>query len=236
MLESKLYLKRKSDIKCASVGVICFSVDPKTQNIYFLLGKETCFNKLDSNKGVWCDFGGKPLYNETFEETAGREFMEESLNTIKLTNNDSENNSITQMLKQKKYYERIDVVLKNYDKNKNKRKNILRVYFLKQIPWQPMTIQNFLNTRKKLVELKNNYGSKISKNYQFFHPAIEVYENNYFRVKNEYLEKHSLNYWSLDRLNEVVRKNGTFKNQKFRKSFMPILKIITRKFYCQYRN
>jgi 8-oxo-dGTP pyrophosphatase MutT (NUDIX family) len=63
----------KKIMKCC--GVLCYAIDPATRHAYFLLGKETY-------DGLWSDFSGSPKSDESFEDAACREFMEESMGLI----------------------------------------------------------------------------------------------------------------------------------------------------------
>jgi len=231
--DTVFYVRDKRHLECISVGLICFSVEPKTENIFLLLGKETCFENFQSSRGVWCDFGGKPLPSELTHETAAREFVEESLGCVQISNrrlqSEEMQQQVKQMLKDKQYYKKIQVVSATYWLQHNKvRKDALRVYYLKEIPWQPHIRDAFQLTRNHLLHIKQT--GKISRCPFSMrrHPALIL---NFTRpvVNNHYLEKHAIKWWSLDRLTEVLEKEGRFKNQRFRKSFLPILAIVVQK-------
>lgn len=63
----------QTNYKCA--GILCYAIEPKTQNVYFLLGKE-------AYDGVWSDFAGGPKQGESKVDAAIREFHEETMGII----------------------------------------------------------------------------------------------------------------------------------------------------------
>src|SRR5438105_4338369 len=66
-----------------SAGVLCYSIPPNSDEIFFLLGREChiieCKNLV---RKCWCDFGGKMEQGEKEEDTASREFFEESMGIV----------------------------------------------------------------------------------------------------------------------------------------------------------
>ena len=199
-----------------TAGVICFSIEPKTKSIYVLLGKETCFEGekiTDSKNGKWCDFGGRLKSIETNELGAAREFTEESLGVISFTNlqpcgDNSYKDFITDMLEKRQYCLKL----------KLKTESNRRIYFLKQIEWQPGVEQKFQRLRYNII-------NRINTN----HPAFD--EGN---LNKDYLEKYCIKWWSIDRLTEVIRKRGMYKNEACRKSFRPVLSILVPKLRTLY--
>lgn len=204
-------------------GIICFSVEPKTHNIFVLLGRETCFEQMDSSAGRWCDFGGKINLNETVIGGAAREFAEESLCVVDLpvTKNHPYSKYVEQvkkMLQEKDYFMKLSAKAKDHD----------RVYYLKEVPWQPEIEHKFAETRVKLLSASRN------PNHLPFslrhHPAVRDLE-----IDRHFLEKQSIAWWSLDRLAEVVKNQGKFKRQRFRRVFVPVLTQVVQElqqFYC----
>ena len=82
---TRFYNSEESLIVCSSAGIVCFAVEPKTNNIFILLGKESHMG------GVWCSFSGKPNLGETIEKAAAREFSEESMGCIQISTNKKKN-------------------------------------------------------------------------------------------------------------------------------------------------
>uniref|UniRef100_A0A6C0BMS9 Nudix hydrolase domain-containing protein n=1 Tax=viral metagenome TaxID=1070528 RepID=A0A6C0BMS9_9ZZZZ len=211
----------------SSVGVICFTIDPSSQNIYLLLGQESDFHHLRyGNTGKWCDFGGKPKDGETLAETAARELTEEGLGTIMLHHDhrtpfaDYEA-SVCAQLEQGDY----DLQLRVFWGL------VLRVYYLKEIPWQPSAPELFMRTRKAFFRMA---GTQRCPYIYRKHPGVHIGKDQVVRIRNTFLEKYRIAFWSLDRLSYVVNHYGRYKTQRFRSSFRPILKFLIgyfRKYY-----
>jgi len=75
-----------------SAGILCFAIPPTGEDIFFLLSKD------NANRGhCWSHLGGGRYNNETIEETAAREFIEESLNVVDIeyTTTNTHNNNTT---------------------------------------------------------------------------------------------------------------------------------------------
>jgi predicted NUDIX family NTP pyrophosphohydrolase len=202
-----------------SAGLLCFSVEPKTQNIFVLLGKETCFPDMFSQRGNWCSFAGKPNGGETVTETASREFTEECMACVRFKNDitwrNREYESIVHaMLENQEYYAKIEVTENNQS----------RVYFLKEIPWQADIIKSFSSLRTAFVR-----GDKDINTFPFklrTHPGIKKDSSNKFTIDRHFLEKQCLKWWSVERLNDVVKNKGRYQGQRFQKSFLPVLEIM----------
>lgn len=191
----------------ASVGVICFSM---IQNeLYFLLGKETTYEARRS--GRWCDFGGKPNPGETYVQTASREFTEEGLATIYVTSEHhlvdhnvvSYQSMVHDLLSEHQYYCSF----------KLKIDNVLRIYFVIRIPWQPESIQLFSKRKQLLLRC---HGGAPKPYVLKFSPA---YAQN--KIRTEFMEKSQLAYWHVDRIKEVIqRKSFRYYHHFFRPSFI----------------
>lgn len=206
-----------------TAGVICFSVEPVTKSIYVLLGKESCFEGdqvTDSITGKWCDFGGRLKNTEIAEEGAAREFAEESLGVIKLEEDSKKTSTylenVVTMFEKKKYYAKLIIESKHNQK----------VYFLKQIQWQPNVENHFNNLRYSIMN--KDYPKKNRE----AHPAFGTDST----LNMDYLEKVCIRWWSIDRLTEVIRKRGCYKHEGFRKSFLPALSVILTTLRGMYTN
>jgi hypothetical protein len=107
-----------------SAGVLCYAYTETTHDIFFLLGKEKSDpNWSQSNK--WCDFGGSLQPQETEEQGAAREFVEESMGVVSLAMEDygvimdstppsffTQIDKVTRVLEEKKYTFRLSVGVK----------------------------------------------------------------------------------------------------------------------------
>jgi hypothetical protein len=210
-------------------GIICFSVDPKTQNIYILLGRETCFANMNSTNGKWCDFGGKLKKNETPEEGSAREFAEECLCSVHMskiakTTYKTYITSVVRMLIQKQYFLKISIVVSQTPTSEK-----IRVYYLKEIQWQPGVSDRFKVLRRSLTSDMTNFPFSMRN-----HPAVTLQPDNTLKINRDFLEKQHILWWSLDRLGEVLKNKGRFKHHRFRYSFLPVLSVVVNKLRSSY--
>jgi hypothetical protein len=194
-----------------TAGVICFAMPPGTNDVYILLG-------LQDVQDSWCDFGGMVNKNETVECAAAREFCEESL-CVALLHKDrfvsyqQYNAELTHLLQTGKYWKRIEILQRT-----SKDVDQVRVYFVKQIPWQPHLQTTFGSVCDKLLTTK--------KESPCAHPSL----NPNYDVHPHCVEKIDMQWWSLDRLQSVVNNDGRYKNQRFRRSFLPVLSVVLQQF------
>lgn len=139
-------------------GILCYSVAPSTNRIFFLLGREA-----NPTKKYWCDFGGHVDPGESEEETAAREFVEETSGILCDTNCPLSNGEmihwhskediarLTKALKNGDYTFRVRVCL-----NHGADPSIPRRYhitFVRQVPWIPHVAITFADVRQQLVNL-----------------------------------------------------------------------------------
>ena len=77
-------------MRLVGAGVVCYAHDPATDDTYLLLGKEkeTPGWRMGSNK--WSGFSGKAESLEHIHLTAAREFLEESLCAVSLSDDDGD--------------------------------------------------------------------------------------------------------------------------------------------------
>lgn len=203
-----------------TAGIICFSVEPYTRNVYVLLGRETRFDQMDSDDGLWCDFGGKINPGESIDGAAAREFSEESLCTIQLSKDKLHHfkgykDRIKKMIQDERYFLKIAIILPP----RNDDVEYIKVYYLKEVRWQPDVGSKFARIRSQLLE---NIPYSLRN-----HPAIKLHEiSKEVSVNQHFLEKHAIHWWRIDRLVEVVRNNGVYKHHRFRRSFLPALRTV----------
>jgi len=176
-----------------------------------------------SSAGKWCDFGGGMCAGESIEDAAAREFVEESLGCVffdPYVGVKNQRNYLRNMLQNRDYLMKVDIDIKR------KRKRQVKTYFIKEIPWQPGVTDRFKMLRKSLMQVYKN-PTKCPFSLRN-HPAIAASYKRVF-VDRHYLEKQHIAWWSLTRLTEVLNKGGRYKNQVFRKSFLPILRVLVQK-------
>lgn len=181
-------------------SILPFSIDPFYHGIYFLLAKERSGNWFGSNK--WDDFGGKANENESPCEVASREFQEESCGVVKIYENETpiprrSHELVCDMLKNQQYMMHIDF-------KPDHTPFVYRTY-VKQVPWQPESFQRFGLLINELVNLK--HGKDVSM-ATYNHPAVYniTEDRSQIKVKDAYLEKQQLGYWSIPQLRSALQK------------------------------
>lgn len=122
--------------------------------VKILLGKERYINHWRGSL-KWSGFEGGRKVSETINDTACREFIEESLSALELTN-ESENTipykeQIQKIINDKEYFMRIILCI-NHENGGHIDKRYHVTYVL-EVPFQMECIERFNNTRKKLIDL-----------------------------------------------------------------------------------
>jgi hypothetical protein len=169
------------------------------------------FPDLLSRTGDWCDFGGKINQGECVDDAAAREFTEESMCVVRLFDSDNPSNIGD-------YYIKLSVILPPKDGIE-----WVKVYFVKEVPWQVNVQYDFHRTRKQLLEINN--GRRRVSDAMKNHPAV----THAGSIDTHFIEKVEIKWWSLDQLNSIIQKNGVgSKVNRFRRSFLPALRIITK--------
>ena len=211
----KFQSARKIRCRLAGASLLCFMTDPNFSAIYFLLGKERYWCH---QKRLWCDFGGSVNAGDRdAEDTAAREFYEETLAIVSFFNGDSlprpHWTDIADSLRQGHY------ILKITQTDGTRK----FVSFVKEIPWDPGVISRFSLLRKKLTSPCSSLCHPNHPN----HPSQDEQGN----VRTEYLEKKVLGMWSLPQIQFAARNKGyiTTRNgyeERCRVSFTNTLEIV----------
>lgn len=192
-------------------------------------------------KEDWCDFGGGNMELESFEDTAARECIEESIGTIKFWNNINEDyeddfskllEKLTRELKELKFTNKIVLCINHGAPDQYPRK--YHICFVKQIPWQPQIQDRFL---KKYKYLKNIYDcqNEVNNNNNTIIDSLKkdsdiVLSKEIFakdKVKLQYLEKNDISYWNFEYLSFIISTNKCF---AIRSLFVPLLSIVMHHF------
>lgn len=197
-VETKTTTDSPRDIISASI--LPFAIAPNGE-VFFLLGKEHEFRSPKKIVGqMWCEFSGGRQEGETPEQTAIREFLEESLNVLGLSAVD-----LHSQIRSGKYWKRViyapmtkaqaaAVSDDQYDGDISRTLHSamkdgdttplparLRVCYLLQVPWQPDIPVVFSEMRRELLMLKDapshkrvSFIQKLQEASVFLHPAIKV--------------------------------------------------------------
>jgi 8-oxo-dGTP pyrophosphatase MutT (NUDIX family) len=201
-------------------SILCFSIEPKTKSIYFLLGQEKYNKSWPQGSMKWSGFGGIVKQNESIERGAAREFVEETLGVIPNMDNVD---TIETMLINHQYWRKFI-----YERNTG----FIATCFVKEIEWDPTIPTYFKKRSHHLNNLRSlptfyvfNDLPQDCKN----HPAIKITQINNIPkiiVHKDYLEKKQLKWWSIYQLLYEIE----HEKYKFRKAWLwtiiPVFKRI----------
>lgn len=143
--------------KIVGAGILPFTYCPSQKKVYILLGKERYVTNWKGSL-KWSGFEGGRKFEEDVEETAAREFVEESMGVIRLDDHNptSTIHNVVQFLKKKKYAARILLCIDHGDTDKR-----YQVTYLVQVPLHQSCrtefshIRNtFMNIHAKLLHFK----------------------------------------------------------------------------------
>lgn len=162
-----------------NAGILCYSVCPDTNEIYFLLCRDRCQPDWPRSASRWSEFGGRRQGTEAAEETAAREFIEESMGLVAInppmpehteTDHDSvmyiNVHEVMQTLEQGLYTFAVHIIDYNSPftfahahahahtntPTKPVHQPSYRVCFVKRIPWQPEVPERFFAIRRDIDE------------------------------------------------------------------------------------
>lgn len=129
-------------------GILPVSVDEDGQ-VRLLLGKERYVSHWRGSL-KWSGFEGGRKPNEEIEETASREFLEESIGSVEFSE-DEKHYSILEYLKTSKYVARIVLCILHGSEPSEKR---YHVTYVVQVPHSKDVVFNFSQRRRILMELQ----------------------------------------------------------------------------------
>jgi hypothetical protein len=159
---SDRFLKITNEIKNIGIEkrvgeILCYSIEPTSNTLYILLGREQHIKNWDEGSLKWSGFGGLINTNESIEHGTAREFVEETLGVVNISdqsknspnscvNNYESISDVTKMLIDMKYDKMMRI--KNGD-------NFIIYRFIKEIKWNPYLPQKFNKCRTILKLLKD---------------------------------------------------------------------------------
>ena len=230
--------------RIVGASLLCFCVDPCMSRLYFLLCKERKNVGWRDGSEKWSDFGGKVSGEAaTAEDTAAKEFIEESLSMVQYFKNDSiprtQYTDIADSLRRGEYAFQIKVLFGTTEDPRN------HVTFVKQIPWDPSAVLRFdecrtmllapslfahtsrwaalvtpnecifKRARKTAASLALEYTKMKSSKSRTLKHKKEEERGGEFKVKDDCMEKKCLGLWSIPQLQKAVETNGfLFKNNR----------------------
>ena len=163
-------------------SVMPYAIDPTYNNMYLLLGREKNWkNPNQAPKTHWGDFGGASDKHETSEQTASREFWEETMGVVKHVPQarvpEFECGGVHARLEDKKFTYKISYYVSETDE-------CIKVYdmYIMRIPFQKNVKQSFSKTRDTLIGIKNLRSPALTGSYKINSVFLEKIEVQWFSV------------------------------------------------------
>lgn len=214
----------------AGASLLCYCVDPTWSRIYFLLGKERRNPRWKTGSERWSDFGGRVCSKaESAEDTAAKEFVEETLAMVKYFSTDTlprtHWHDIAESLHKKEYTFQMLFGVTGDDGVRN------YVTFVKQIPWDPDAMQRFDMCREVLVNPVLFAESPLWATLLRNNPGVLCDTISPPQVKRDYLEKKMLGLWSIPQLQHAIDTNGVLsrkdgKVERCRQTFTGTVELV----------
>lgn len=205
--------------KLVGASLLCYCVDPTWSRIYFLLGKERKNLRWRAGSEKWCGFGGRTSSKVlTAEDTAAKEFVEETLAMVKYFEHDTvprtTSADIADSLRRHEYTFQLVFSLGEAENARN------YVTFVRQIPWDPRALDRFTECRDMLLNPASYYGTPQWQQLVEPNPGIKVTaaseQEVSLTINRDYLEKKVLGLWSIPQLQHAVEYNGIMSRREGR--------------------
>ena len=192
--------------------ILPFCTEPRDGRIYFLLGKERQTNKWMRASELWSGFGGRPLSrSESAEETAAREFVEESSCMVKFFQRDTlprtAHADIADALKRREFKFSIQFTT---PPGASSSPTKVYVVFVCQIPWDPDCLHRFQAHRKSMLQRCMPTTTTPAAAADTDHPALSRSDADpsQFSLNKDYMEMQQLGLWSIPQLLRAVNTSG----------------------------
>jgi hypothetical protein len=221
--------------KVIGASLLCYAVDPTWSLVYFLLGKERKILRWRAGSERWSDFGGS-TGGKCAEDTAAKEFLEETLAVVKFFEHDtvprSQYEDIAAALKAGDYTFKLVFSFPATEQCSARS----YVTFVKQIPWDPQAIVRFEECRDMLMNPTAHFGTPRWVELINNNPGIKQVRNAAdnvvsVQVKRDFLEKRFLRLWSIPQLRHAIEHNGILarrdgKTERCRAGFCNTLELV----------
>jgi hypothetical protein len=204
-----------------SAGVLPFCDDPQG-NRYVLLGKEDTVLRFGSRR--WADFGGSAKGDETPEQTAAREFVEETMGAVPFFRSDVGQPPRTQWDDIVKHLEHNNYAAKVRMESGRRKPSVT---FVCNVPWDPDAQSMFATMRSVADVVQRGQHCMSAASQPWVHPMLRIGTNAHgsaiVGVESEWAEKRALRLWSLPSLRLVRDNNGLLQGEYFRHAFVATL-------------
>lgn len=133
-------------------GVIPVAVDENGE-LLVLLGKERYINHWRGSL-KWSGFEGGRKFNESIEETAAREFTEESMGVVSVDENKefSTIEKALEKIRSEDYFTRVLLCINHNDHGVEEKR--FHVTYVIEVPYQPECCDKFLDLRKQFLDFQ----------------------------------------------------------------------------------
>lgn len=196
-----------------SAAIIPFALETTTQTVYILLARIA--DSRNHRTDVWGDLGGTREVSERPEETAAREFIEESLAVVKQFECAEQ---VAQELLAGRFFLRVRLhfthpSLGSYCKD----------FYLKEVPFDPSISHRFTEMREALLRVPEGIDRSLLPEDLRNHPALK--DSPDCVVAPHFLEKSGMQWFSMDHCVDILQNMGQFGDVRIRSSFAPALRL-----------
>ena len=215
--------------RMVGASLLCYCVDPTWSRLYFLLGKERKNPRWKVGSERWSDFGGRVCAKAmTAEDTAAKEFVEETLAMVKYFEGDTLPRTqwydIAESLRRGEYTFQFTFGLADENDSTGARNYTT---FVKQVPWDPEALSRFDVCREMMMNPSSHTGTPPWLSYICNNPGLLPNQ----QVRRDFLEKKALGLWSIPQVRHAVECNGVLarkdgKVERCRHSFTGTMELV----------
>lgn len=229
--------------RIVGASLLCFAIDPLWSRLYFLLGKERKNVHWRAGSEKWSDFGGRAEQESPeAEETAAKEFVEETLAMVRYFEDDvlprKQYADIAASLRNKNYAFQIKVMFGDASNPRH------HVTFIKQLPWDPSAIARFDECRTMLLQPGPHFHTPKWRELVDENPCIIAdqhwqvpYKRKHkstignIKINDACLEKKNIGLWSIPQLQKAVENAGVLlkrdgRIERCRSNFTQIIELV----------
>jgi hypothetical protein len=215
--------------RMVGASLLCYCMDPTWSRVYFLLGKERKNVRWKLGSERWSDFGGRVCAKAmSAEDTAAKEFVEETLALVKYFQHDTlprtQWEDIAESLRQGEYTFQLTFGVVDPEDASNTRNYVT---FVKQVPWDPEALSRFETCREMMMNPSSYIDSLPWRSYICNNPGMMPG----MQVKRDYMEKKVLGLWSIPQVRHAVEYNGVLarkdgKVERCKSSFTGTMELV----------
>jgi hypothetical protein len=212
-----------------SSAFLPFAIEKSTQTIYVLLAQIASSSRRGCvSTALWGDLGGTCEGGESSEKTAAREFAEESLSAVRLSTECRSVRGQCEWLENElnngRFFLRLRITYgEGIEQGSGETINThCRDFYMKEIPFDPSISQRFEEIRKSLLKVPEGIDRRFLDPSLRDHPALDQED---CIIAPHFLEKQKLQWFSLDRLMDILAGNGRHRGIRLRRGFIPALEV-----------